>query len=222
MLQKHNEKLESIREELASLCDDNVEALVAIKKGLDLGDNSEFELVKDILNKSSKKGKKLDNDILVSLALFGAEASDLRGLVAYLKTVNELIRMSDNIKSFSKRITKQIQEQEVVEINKKYSDQLFATTLESAKLISLMLHSKDEQEIMKLHKKVSILESKNDDFFNLLEKDVIMQLSNASEFSALDMDILSIMRKLERIADRAVDISKLLVFVYTGGKLDVY
>lgn len=222
MLQKHNEKLESIRGDLATLCDDNIDALLEIKKGLDLGDNSKFEHVKGILNKSGNKGKKIDNDILTCLALFGAEAGDLRGLVAYLKIVNELMRMSDNIKSFAKRILNQIQDKEVLENNKKHSAQLLSSTLESVKLINLMLNTNEEKQLTKLQKKVTIIESKNDDYFNVLEKNIILQLSNSEEFATENMEILSIMRKLERIADRAVDISKLLLFAHIGGKLDVY
>lgn len=222
MLQKHIDKLAQIRSLLANLSDEIYCASEDMLKGLEKKDVKSFSNAIEILENISSKGKEIDNEILISLALFGAEASDLRELVAYLKITNEMMRECDNIKSFSKRITPIVQENIAFEANKEYAVHLCKASLRAVDMVSQMLKSQDKEEILDLYRKIQVQESKSDDFYSLLEKEIFSQLSKSNEFSVDHMNILSIMRKLERIADRALDISKLLVFAIDGGELNVY
>lgn len=222
MLQKHIDKLSQIRSLLTDLGEDITKAANYMLNGLETLDVSHFADSVDILNNISLKGKTIDNEILVSLALFGAEASDLRELVAYLKITNEMMRTTDNIKSFSKRIAPIVEEDKTFLASQEYGIHLCKTTLKSVTMVSQMLESKDKEYILSLYRKIQVEESKSDDLYSLLEKNILTELSKSNEFSVVQMNILSIMRKLERIADRALDISKLLVFVVDGGELDVY
>lgn len=222
MLQKHVDKLEQIRALLASLNIEIVEASNEMLKGLQNSDTSHFTNAFKALEGISLKGKEIDNEILISLALFGAEASDLRELVAYLKITNEMMRECDNIKSFSKRIIPLIENNRAFETNKEYAIHLCKTSLSAVDLVSQMLKSKDKEDVLEIYRKIQVQESKSDDFYALLEKEILSQLSKSNEFSVDHMNILSIMRKLERIADRSLDISKLLVFAVDGGELNVY
>lgn len=222
MLQKHIDKLAQIRSLLANLSDEIYCASEDMLKGLEKKDVKSFSNAIEILENISSKGKKIDNEILISLALFGAEASDLRELVAYLKITNEMMRECDNIKSFSKRIAPIVQENIAFEANKEYAVHLCKASLRAVDMVSQMLKSQDKEEILDLYRKIQVQESKSDDFYSLLEKEIFSQLSKSNEFSVDHMNILSIMRKLERIADRALDISKLLVFAIDGGELNVY
>lgn len=222
MLQKHIDKLSQIRSLLTDLGEDITKAANYMLNGLETLDVSHFADSVDILNNISLKGKTIDNEILVSLALFGAEASDLRELVAYLKITNEMMRTTDNIKSFSKRIAPIVKEDKAFLASQEFAIHLCKTTLKSVTMVSQMLESKDKEYILSLYRKIQVEESKSDDLYSLLEKNILTELSKSNEFSVVQMNILSIMRKLERIADRALDISKLLVFVVDGGELDVY
>lgn len=222
MLQKHIDKLEQIRSLLADLSIEVINATNHMLKGLETSNTSCFADSIEVLENISLKGKEIDNEILVSLALFGAEASDLRELVAYLKITNEMMRECDNIKSFSKRITPIIENNTAFEANKEYSIHLCKASLKAVDMVSEMLKSQDKEEILALYRKIQVQESQSDDFYALLEKEVFSQLSKSNEFSIDHMNILSIMRKLERIADRALDIAKLLVFAVDGGELNVY
>ena len=44
----------------------------------------------------------VDNNIIVALALYAPEAGELREMIALLKTTNELIRIAESTKKFSK------------------------------------------------------------------------------------------------------------------------
>lgn len=222
MLQKHIDKLENIKKSLIFLNKDIANSLKYVLEGLKSKDIKNFDASLECIENISKVAKGIDNEILASLALFGAEASDLRGLVAYLKITNEMMRMGENIKSFCKRIVRTLYEDNSFDINQEYIIGLCKTSAQAVDLIDKMLNQTDKDAILSLYQKVTVQESKNDDLYSLLEKNIFTTLSNSNEFSKNYMDILSITRKLERIADRTLDISKLLVFAVDGGEIDVY
>jgi ABC-type glutathione transport system ATPase component len=56
------------------------------------------------LDKVNDTAVQIDNAIVEILARFSPEGSELRRLVVYLKVVNNIVRVSDNIKSVCKRL----------------------------------------------------------------------------------------------------------------------
>lgn len=222
MLQKHIDKLNAIRVMLADLSLELVVGYENVLAGLEKSDPSCFEGLYKDFSKNASIGKKIDNEILVSLALFGAEATDLRELVAYLKVTNEIMRISDNITSFSKRIAPLLDQNDSYEATKEYSVHLAKSSLRAVSMVAKALKSDDKDTILMLYRNIQVEESKTDDLYSILEKSTLAELSKSNEFSIDHMNILSTMRKIERIADRAADISKLLVFASEGGELDVY
>lgn len=222
MLQKHIDKLDDIRVMLANVGSDIVVGYENVLVGLEKSDPSCFEELYKNFSKNSSIGKKIDNEILISLALFGAEATDLRELVAYLKVTNEMMRISDNITSFSKRIASLIENNDSYEATKEYSVHLTKSSLRAVSMVVEALKSNDKDTILTLYRNIQVEESKTDDLYSILEKSTLAELSKSNEFSIDHMNILSTMRKIERVADRAADISKLLVFASEGGELDVY
>lgn len=222
MLQKHIDKLNAIRGMLADLGSEITQGYEKVLCGLEKSDSSCFDSLYKDFSKNGAVGKKIDNDILVSLALFGAEATDLRELVAYLKVTNEMMRISDNIKSFSKRIAPLVDENDSYEATKEYSVHLAKSSLRAVAMTTEALKSDDKETILTLYRNIQVEESKTDDLYSILEKSTLAELSKSNEFSVDHMSILSTMRKIERVADRAADISKLLVFASEGGELDVY
>lgn len=220
MLQEHIQKLDHIHTSLSTLTKNIVVALNHLVDALEQKDIAHLKPATKNINGITTQCKQIDNEILTSLALFGAEASDLRKLIAYLKITNEIVRIAQNLKSFSKRVNPLLKHSKAYDDTKNFTINLSKSTSEAVNLIDKMLHASNNEQILDLYAKVQVEEDKSDVLYSVLEKNVILFLSN--EFLVDYMKILSMMRKLERIADRASAISKLLVFANIGGELDVY
>ncbi|MFV0481609.1 MAG: PhoU family transcriptional regulator, partial [Campylobacteraceae bacterium] len=65
-------------------------------------------------------------------------------------------------------------------------------------------------------------ESKSDDLYSILEKNVLNELAKNLDFTANYIKVLSTMRKLEKMADRSVAVAKLVVYARSGGKLKLF
>jgi len=222
MLPKHDQKLEEIRNLLKELGEDLITAAEKSLHGLQTGDLTRFEAARLILKNSGSKGNHIDNEIVTSLALFGAEATDLRELISYLKITNEMVRISENIKAFSKRIYPLLENGSCFTNCQEYGGHLCKSATNAITLTMKAFSSTDKEEVESLYRQVQVEESKTDDLYAILEKNILTELSKMNEFNASHIQILSTMRKLERVADRAVNIAKLLVFAKIGGELDVY
>ena len=222
MLPKHDEKLAQIKSLLLELGNELNLAGEQALSGISTGDVSRFDSIRNTLKSSGTKGNAIDNEIVTSLALFGAEATDLRLLVAYLKITTECIRICENYKSLARRIAPLIAHGSCFSNCQEYASHLCKSAAKAVSLAIKSIEVADGDEVQNLYRQVQVEESKTDDLYSILEKNVLSELSQINEFSADHMQILSTMRKLERIADRAVNIAKLNLFAQVGGPLDVY
>ena len=89
MLQKYEERLIEIKKMLVDLGAEITMASETALSGMDSLDISRFDSAKTLLKNIENRANAIDNEIVVTLALFGPEAKDLRKMVAYLKITNE-------------------------------------------------------------------------------------------------------------------------------------
>ncbi len=104
-------------------------------------------------------------------------------------------------------------------ILQEYSNLLAKSAFSSIDFAIESLHVKDKEETTNLYRKVCVEESKTDDLYSILEKNIMADLCKNIEKSAESIEILSTMRKLERMADRSVNITKLMLFARKGGEI---
>ena len=67
--------------------------------------------------------------------------------------------------------------------------------------------------------RVIVEESKTDDLYLMIEKNILKLISKNLDLSKEYFDTLSALRRLEKIADRAVSIANLLQFAQVGGDI---
>ncbi len=91
MLQKYEERLIDIKKMLQELGTEVTMASERALGGIENLDVSRFESARAILKNTETIANAIDNEIVVTLALFGPEARDLRKMVAYLKITNEIL-----------------------------------------------------------------------------------------------------------------------------------
>ena len=221
MLSRNEEKLDKIRYDVKSFGDNIIKAGENIFIGLEKNDVQKFEEARALLKNAQMLANAIDNEIITSLALFGAEATDLRELVSYLKITNELIRITDNIKGFAKNMGAHLADEEHFIIFKEYAAQLYKSSISAVKIAINSISGKSEN-CEDAYRKVRVEESKSDDLYAILEKNILSEIGKNFDFNANYIHILSTMRKLEKMADRSVAVVKLVLFAKSGGELRLY
>lgn len=219
MLHVYKEKLDSIKEEILIIGNKVVTANEIAMKGLLDNDQKVFADAKNELNNLEQMSNKIDNLIVTTLALHSPEAKDLRELVSFLKITNELVRASSNTKSFIKSFAKAINHEVDIEKVKEYAIPLHKSTIESMKTALDMFSLEDENETEDYFHKVIVEESKTDDLYAMIEKNLLKLITKNRELSKDYFDLLGCFRRLEKVADRAASIANLLLFAHLGGEI---
>lgn len=222
MLQKYEERLIEIKKMLLDLGSTIAMASEKTLSGMESLDISRFESARTLLKNVEDDANKIDNEIVVTLALFGPEARDLRKMVAYLKITHELVKIAENVRSFSKRMTQHLQNNVPLSALHEYSTHLCKTAVHAVTLSINTIDIADKDALEDSYRKVKVEESKSDDLYAILEKNVLSDITKMMEQSSDFIQILSTMRKLERMADRSVNIVQLMIFARVGGEIKTY
>ena len=222
MLQKYEERLGEIKKMLLELGSEISMASEKALSGMESLDIDRFESAKTLLKNIENQANTIDNEIVVTLALFGPEAKDLRKMVAYLKITNELVKIAENIRSFSKRMAMHLQGDMPFTSLHEYSTHLCKTAIKAVSLAISTLDIANKETLEDIYRKVKVEESKSDDLYSILEKNILSDIAKMIDQSADFIHILSTMRKLERMADRSVNIVQLMIFARVGGEMKTY
>ncbi len=185
-------------------------------------DLEKFSAVRDLIKSLDAEARDIDNEIVKTIALFGPEASELRELIAYIKLTNEIVRIGDYAKTYARNIARHIKNEVAFDQLDQYIAQLHEAAIEALESAFAMLEAKSIEEAEDRYRKTLVEESKTDDIFKLFEKELLANLCKDSEKIVDYLNVLSTCRKIERSADRAVEIAKLLLFAKKGGKLESF
>lgn len=222
MSTKYNNKIEEIREImsnlLTSIIDANTISLEAYK-------NSNDDLYKDVQSRLSNitiQGDIIDNEIIKTFALYGPEAKELRSLVAYLKMTNEIVRIGEGVKKYALRMREHSSSECNLEPLNSTIIQLHKSTINALEYILECFKQLDNCNIENFFTKVMVEESKNDDLFSILEKEILTMIIGEKELSIEYVKVLGTLRKLERACDRSVNIANLMLFASQGGEIRHY
>jgi phosphate transport system protein len=215
MKRKKNE----IKNEIAGIGEVLVDVNKDILEMLTKRDFKNISNHKDELQSITDKSNDVDNKIVATIALHTPEAHELRTLVAYLKMTNELIRAASNTKNFGKLMSAHFDEEMELDVVIENSIPLYRVTIDALESAMKMNGITDEKEIKDLYADTVVNENKSDDLYEILEK-TIFQLSSKNPNCAQNyFQILRAVRKLEKIADRAIAIAHLFQFAELGGEI---
>ncbi len=222
MLQKYEERLIDVKKMLVELGAEVTMASERALSGIENLDVSRFESTKMLLKNIETQANAIDNEIVVTLALFGPEARDLRKMVAYLKITNEVVKIAENVRSFAKRMVLHLQGDTPMSSLHEYSMHLCRTSIKAVTLAISTIDVAEKDALEDIYRRVKVEESKTDDLYAILEKNVLTDMVQKIDQSADFIQILSTMRKLERMADRSVNIVQLMIFARVGGEMKTY
>lgn len=222
MLPRYKKQLSEIQGMILSLLKTTFHANEITLEAYQRQDDELFLKAVSSLKTIQSDANSIDNEIIKTFALFDPEAHELRELVTYLKMTNEIVRIADGIKKYARRMKEHCNgECDLTPVNRTII-QLHNSTLTALQLITECFSNLEGCEIEEFYRKVMVEESKNDDLFAILEKDILEQIINETELASEYVRILSTLRKLERICDRSVNIANLMLYAKQGGQMHVY
>lgn len=222
MLPRYETKLNEIRTQISTMVASITQANQKTLQAFESDTDALYEDAKQHLKTVQTDANLIDNEVITTLALYGPEADELRMLVAFLKLTNELDRIGLNIKKYNTRL--QILCSGVCDIKPMAQSisQLQKTTINALNYIHNYLDDMENADANELYRKVSVEESKNDDLFSVIEKDLLNLISSTHNLSIDYVNILATLRKLERTGDRTVNIAALLLYAQEGGELNLH
>ena len=219
MLKTYETKLINIKSEIQKI---GVEVVEALEICLTALENKKIEDLKNVDLTEKKllvKSSEIDNLIVTTLALYSPEAKDLRQLVSFLKITNELVRTGSNVKAFAKMFKKSFSDDLNTSMILEYSIPLLKSALLSLQTTISIIDETDAKHVEEKYHRVVVEESKTDDLYLMIEKNILKLITKNLDLSKEYFDILSALRRLEKIADRAVSIANLLQFAQVGGDI---
>ncbi|MBU1927910.1 PhoU family transcriptional regulator [bacterium] len=222
MISKYDHKIDQVREQITSLLKNIAGASELSLKAYEKNDSESFKAVQEMLGNIAVQGDMIDNEIIKTFALFGPEAKELRSLVAYLKMTNELVRIGDSIKKYAKRMKEHLNSEcDLTPLNSTIV-QLHKSTVNALAYILECFSNLESCNIEEYYAKIMVEESKNDDLFSILEKEIMGLIIIEQELSIEYVKVLGTLRKLERSCDRSVNIANLMMYAKKGGQLSHY
>lgn len=220
MLKTEIKRLKTVHDKIFDLGHDVLELNRTIYEALI--DNNIAAIKSLETNKSKKIQKKaddIDNEVVSIISLYAPNAHDLRELIAFLKISNELVRVYTNTFSFIKIFPGAFSD----DLNQK-KIMKFVVPMQEKNLSSLeyaisMVDMEDPEAIEKAFKFVYTEENQTDQLYQLVEKE-IMKLTNKNiELSIEYLEVLSAIRRIEKIADRALSVAYLMYYAKIGGDI---
>jgi len=126
----------------------------------------------------------------------------------------------DNIRTFLKKFaanyTKDIEKDSILE----YTIPMIKACYESLVAISEIIKESDHEKVESLYQRISIEESKTDDLYSMIEKNILQAMNANHNLSLEYFNLLSALRRVERFADRTLSIASILLFAKTGKELE--
>ncbi|MDD2828440.1 MAG: PhoU domain-containing protein [Sulfuricurvum sp.] len=214
--------MNGIRTQLSALVGEIISASQETLNAFETNNDEGYEKSKNHLKNAQNDANAIDNEIIKTFALFGPEAEELRMLVAFLKMTNELDRIGDAVKKYNRRLQEHCNGGCDLSALTSTIVQLHKTTLNALQYIFACLNAIDECDTDELYRKVMVEESKNDDIFSIMEKELLNVIIDSGELSIEYVKVLGTLRKLERTGDRTVNIAALLVYAQKGGEIHLF
>jgi len=164
-----------------------------------------------------EKIDEIDDNIIKFFALYTPEAKDLRELVAFLKVTNEFDRIANScnsfIRDFPQALSGEIDKNFILE----YAIPLQKTSVAALTSALTLIELDDKDRVQEEFKNVVNEESKNDELYHIIEKSLLKKIINNLALSQGYQDIMQALRRLEKIADRALSIASLMHYAKVGG-----
>jgi phosphate transport system protein len=223
MLPTEAEKMKNILTEIMALGESvlimNERILKALKQ-CNTSNSCNFNKINKISKQERYQGiDKIDNLIINVFALYTPEARDLRELIAFLKVTNEFDRIANSGNSFIRDFPNSLSEEIDRDFILEYAVPLQKSTVNALRSALQIIEMQDKKSVNEHYRTVVVEESKNDDLYKIIEKSLLKKTNDDIHLSNDYQNIMAALRRLEKIADRALSIASLMHYAKIGGEI---
>jgi len=221
MLSNYEEERNAVGRIIRQQAEAVLKAHQSLFDGIQDDDRRKLDEARDLLADINATAIEIDNRVILLLARFAPEALELRILVVYLKIVNNIVRVSDNIKSMADRMSRILEKGTDISLLKTKLETMHRCVIYAFELATRHIDGDlDQINYREVHDLVVQEEECSDRELQEIEAD-IMKLGGCDDSVRIGMiDALHLVRKMERTADRAVDIARLLCYAAEGGMIE--
>lgn len=161
----------------------------------------------------------IDDNIIKYFALYTPEARDLRQLIAFLKLTNEFDRIANSCNSFIRDFPQALSDEVDRDFILEYAVPLQKTSVAALSSALKLIELEDKEQVEEEYKNVVVEEGNNDELYQIIEKNLLKKIHNNLSLSQDYQDIMQALRRLEKIADRALSIASLMHYAKLGGRI---
>lgn len=201
-------ELQALKENLLEMMDLVSQQVTKCKKATLSGDIS---LAQEVLVNEKRINSlelTMDKDCENILALHNPVATDLRFVLAVLKITNDLERIGDNAKNIATFLTKNEKKLDQNSIQKFGIEKMYDVSISMLSCLGTALKNDDAELARKTFKEEDLLNKKNKSGPKIAASLIEADPKNAKFIVRL----LSVVNKIERIGDLAINIAEEVVF----------
>lgn len=220
MLKTEIKKIHDVREKVIALGNDVIALNKLILEYLEGQDVIKLENIEKEKKRSmQEKADVIDNDVVSIISLYCPEARDLRELISYLKISTEIVRAYTNtcsfIKGFASAFNSDMKQQKIL----KYVIPMQQNTISALTGALEMIKMSSEDEVKRKFNQVYLEENQTDTLYELSEADMIKLSTKNTDFTLEYLEILKSIRRIEKVADRALSLASLIYYAKLGGAI---
>ena len=172
-------------------------------------DDEKFTQVLELVNNFDALVHDIDEEALRTIARYDLTPNELRELLTAIKLTSEIVRIADYAKSYARKMARFASQ--IPTPHRHYIRTLHESAIAAMESAAKSIIAKNFEEIEALYRKTLVEENKSDDIFKLFKKEIVVNIYDDSYETAYYLDLLAICRKIERAADRAAEIVKLVL-----------
>lgn len=215
--------IENIQKDLVNMAGSVLQAHISALEAFESKSRDIFEDVVTKLKDIEYLANEVDNTTVKTLALYGASGIYIRFLIVGMKIANDLVGIGNDIKKYAKN-TRELMDSDLSELTKykEYIINLQKCAIRSLNYSLDAIRTVFDKSSIDTYVLAKIEESKTDDLHSLLEKEILSLMYKEKNKTQIYIKVLKNIKKIERSADRAVNICSLVLYCKEGGSINSY
>jgi phosphate transport system protein len=222
MLPHHKNRRDDIQEMIITLLQQIISSNRTSLEAYMKREHHSFAGIKAQLKTIHAQAQAIDRNIINTLALVTSNTKELHLLICYLKITGELLCIGEGVKGYAQSMKAHLQSASDLTPLDNTIIQLHKSSINALQYLLECFEHFDACHLQDYYRKVMVEESKNNDLFSIVEKEILALVDAKKEGSSEYVKLLWSLKKLELSCDRSVTIANLMLTAKNGGDVSTY
>lgn len=180
-------------------------------------DPERYEAARILLRSCDLDADLVDEEIVNAFVNQRPDGHEMQLLVTFLKINNELMRIGVGTGKYARRIEQHRNALPELHRHDNVIMHLHQSSINALRHIRDCFAQLNACDVEEIYRKVMVEESKNDDLYAVLEKEIMANVITGTDDSMEYVKVLGTLRRLERIGDRALNMADLMIKASENG-----